>query len=69
MAIRYFSILALLFACALAAAAPNERETKVRQDKERMDADDFWIYNDLEKGMLAARRDNKPMLVVFRCIP
>jgi len=69
MAIRFFTVLAMFLSCALVVAAPNDRETKVRKDKERMDADDFWIYNDLEEGRLAARRSLKPMLVVFRCIP
>ncbi len=50
-------------------APPNQRETKVRNDKQKMEADDFWIYNDLDRGLSVAKREKKPLLVVFRCIP
>ncbi len=58
-----------LLASAIAHAAPNEREQKVRGDKQKMDADDFWIYNDLERGQLTGKREGKPLMVAFRCIP
>ncbi|TVP99672.1 MAG: PDZ domain-containing protein [Planctomycetaceae bacterium] len=45
------------------------REQKVREDRERVEAEGFWIYNDLERGFAEAERTDKPLLVVLRCIP
>jgi hypothetical protein len=49
--------------------AQNPREQKVRDDKKRVEAAGFWIYNDLAKGFAEAKKTGKPMLVVLRCIP
>ncbi len=64
-----FVLLLLLMSAPRCQAAPNEREQKVRGDKEKMEADEFWIYNDLEEGRLVAKREGKPLMVVYRCIP
>lgn len=45
------------------------REEKVRQDREKVEASGYWIYNDLERGFQQARETKRPMLVVLRCIP
>lgn len=45
------------------------REEKVRADKEKVEAEGFWIYNDLEKAYSTARETGKPILVVLRCLP
>lgn len=45
------------------------REQKVRSDKAKVEADGFWIYNDLALGMTEAKRTNQPLIVVLRCIP
>ncbi|MDP1796666.1 MAG: Trx7/PDZ domain-containing (seleno)protein [Planctomycetaceae bacterium] len=50
-------------------AIAQDRETKVRNDKKLLEANDHWIYNDLPKAERDARRLKKPILVVFRCIP
>jgi hypothetical protein len=50
-------------------AAPQDRETKVRNDRKNVEADDHWIYNDLERGIAEAKQGGKPLLVVFRCVP
>lgn len=47
----------------------KSREQKVREDREKVEAEGFWIYNDLAKGFEEAQRTGKPMLVVLRCIP
>ncbi len=47
----------------------QSREEKVRRDREKVLADGFWIYNDLEKGFAEAKRTGKPLVVVLRCIP
>ena len=30
---------------------------------------DLWVYNDLDKAMSVARKENKPLFVTFRCVP
>jgi hypothetical protein len=48
---------------------PPTREEKVRNDKKKIEEEGFWIYNDLEKGFVEAKKADKPMLVILRCIP
>ena len=45
------------------------REEQVRGDREKVEADGFWIYNDLPAAFAQAKRENKPIIVVLRCIP
>ncbi len=45
------------------------REQKVLADRQKVEADGFWIYNDLPRGFAEAKKTGKPMLVVLRCIP
>jgi hypothetical protein len=52
-----------------AVAQPPTREAKVRDDRQRVEAEGYWIYNDLEKGFLEAEQRKRPLLVVLRCIP
>ncbi len=56
-------------ALASVALGAGKREEQVRQDMKTVGNDPNWIYNDLSKGIAEAKRQNKPMLVVFRCIP
>jgi len=63
------SLVGLLIAASAWAAPPNEREAKVRGDKARLENDANWIYNDWDKAVAEARRANKPLLVILRCIP
>jgi hypothetical protein len=51
------------------AAQAQDRKAKVQQDKEKLADDATWIYNDLDRGLAQAKRSNKPLLVVLRCIP
>jgi serine protease Do len=48
---------------------PNPREKKVRDDKVKVEADGFWIYNDLPRAMAEAKKEGKPLVVALRCIP
>jgi hypothetical protein len=53
-------------------AAPmlaQDRKALVHQDRERFSASPDWVYNDLAKAQAAAQAANKPLFVVFRCIP
>jgi hypothetical protein len=56
-----------LFATANTVA--QTREEKVRDDKAKVEADGFWIYNDLAKGFAEAKESGQPIVVVLRCIP
>ena len=47
----------------------QDRDAKVRHDRETFQASKDWIYNDLGEGIRAAKASGKPLLVVFRCIP
>lgn len=49
--------------------AQPTREQKVRGDKTKVEADGFWIYNDLQRGMAEARKTGQPLIVALRCIP
>src|SRR4051794_37093666 len=50
-------------------AAAKTCEEKVRGDKEKVEADGFWIYNDLKRGFDEAKKTGRPIIVVLRCIP
>ncbi len=62
---------ALVLALALSAPAPAQtpREKKVRDDKVKVEADGFWIYNDLPRAFAEAKKEAKPLVVVLRCLP
>lgn len=49
--------------------AKPTRDEKVRSDKSDVLDDGYWIYNDLPKAIDTAKRSDKPLMVVFRCIP
>ncbi len=61
-------LLGLLAGTAIAQKPPT-REEKVRSDKEKAEAEGFWIYNDMPKAFAEAKATGKPILVVLRCIP
>src|SRR4051812_2962592 len=61
--------LVLIGLCLLAAGQAQDRDTKVRNDRETFQASKDWVYNDLEEGVRAAEAAGKPLLVIFRCIP
>ncbi len=47
----------------------QDRDAKVRNDRKAFQASTDWIYNNLDEGIKAAQAADKPLLVVFRCIP
>lgn len=59
----------LLFIAQTALAQKPTREQKVRADKAEVEAEGFWLYNDLDKAYQLARESGKPILVTLRCIP
>ena len=63
-------LLFILLLPSLVLAQPKKsREQKVREDRAKVVADGFWIYNDLPQAFAEAQRAKKPLLVVLRCIP
>lgn len=38
-------------------------------EDQHADGADLWIYNHIAAGMTAAREQNKPLFVTFRCVP
>lgn len=50
-------------------ASGQTREEKVRADRAKVEAEGFWIYNDLNRGIEQARESGKPIVVALRCIP
>ncbi|MGE0607326.1 MAG: Trx7/PDZ domain-containing (seleno)protein [Pirellulales bacterium] len=70
---RSVSLALLVFSLAAAslmlAAEPKDRRTKVLDDKDTFAENDIWIYNDLPKAFAEAKESEKPLLVVFRCVP
>jgi serine protease Do len=61
--------LALCLALPAVTEAQTPREKKVHEDRKKIEAEGFWIYNDLAKGFAESKKSGKPMLVVLRCIP
>jgi serine protease Do len=60
----------LLLSAALAVAAEPEG-TRLREAirDEHAAGADGWIYNNIAAGIQAARHENKPLFVTFRCVP
>jgi hypothetical protein len=50
-------------------AQQKTRDQKVREDRDKVTAEGFWIYNDLPAAFEKAKDSGKPLLVVLRCIP
>ena len=57
----------LLLACA--ACLAQTRDEQVRSDKQKLEDNEAWVYNNLEGAIVAARAEKKPLLIVYRCIP
>ena len=57
---------ALVLPFALSAASPLE---KVTEDMKTFSTPGRWIYNDLDRGIEQAKLRNKPLMIIFRCVP
>jgi hypothetical protein len=57
--------------CGLSASTlPGQtREERVRNDKKKVEAKGYWIYNDLPRAFDEAKKTGKPIVVVLRCLP
>ncbi len=54
---------------ASAAEPKKTREQLVREDRVKVEATGYWIYQDLAKGYAEAQQTGKPILVILRCLP
>lgn len=45
------------------------RDEKMERDRQRITAQGVWIYNDLAAARARAAEENKPLIVVLRCVP
>lgn len=70
--LRSILLLALIPVIACVPAIAQEKKTRdqmVREDREKVTTEGFWIYNDLARAFEVAKESGKPLLVVLRCIP
>ena len=68
---RSLALFCALSTCCISlfAATVKDREGALRQDRDTMENDARWIYNDVQRGFAEAKRTGKPLLVVLRCVP
>ena len=59
-------LVGLLVVMTSAIQAQNKRDTKVKEDRRNVSELRDWIYNDLPAGIREAKRNGRPLLVVFR---
>ncbi|PAY15606.1 peptidase [Rhodopirellula sp. SM50] len=66
---RAFSSLTLLLFALASALTAQTRDEIVRSDKEKVEREGFWMYNDIPGAFEEAKRTGKPIVVVLRCLP
>ena len=66
---RAFSSLILLLFALGTALTGQTRDEIVRSDKEKVEREGFWMYNDIPGAFEEAKRTGKPIVVVLRCLP
>ena len=59
----------VLAALGLGTLQAQTREEIVRADKEKVEREGFWMYNDIPGAFAEAERTGKPIIVVLRCLP
>lgn len=57
------------FLAVIALPATADPELKERLKDLHAEGQAQWIYNDISAGMAAAKKENKPLFVTFRCVP
>lgn len=62
-------LLSLIGANIAPAQEKLSREQKVLKDREHFQSDSSWIYNDFAAAMAEAKKRDKPILAVMRCLP
>jgi serine protease Do len=63
-------LLVLLLGCMVSEPLrAQSREEKVRNDKKKVEAEGYWIYNNLPQALQEAKESGKPIIAVLRCLP
>jgi len=63
-------LLTLIFVCLTTTAIhAQSRDEIVRGDKEKVEKEGFWMYNDIPGAFEEAKNTGKPIVVVLRCLP
>ncbi len=65
------TVLIVALSCGLSslALAQNQRDALIRQDRELWSQVEAWNYEDLESARDRAANEQKPLMVVLRCVP
>lgn len=63
------TVLAIFFIGTAVSHAAENRDAKVRNDKNHVEASGQWIYNEFDRALEEGQRTGKPILVTLRCIP
>ncbi|MCR9201256.1 MAG: PDZ domain-containing protein [Planctomycetaceae bacterium] len=64
---KTFWLAATLVLCSLADA--QTRDEIVRGDRKKVEAEGFWMYNDIPGAFRRAEQTGRPIVVVLRCLP
>ncbi|MDP6115635.1 MAG: hypothetical protein QGG53_27555 [Planctomycetota bacterium] len=62
----YFAGLLVLATSLSFAEKKKTRDQMVREDRQTLQSDQSWIYNDLPRAIEIASKTKKPLLIVFR---
>ena len=62
-----FLMAAVMLLCSVVTG--QTREEIVRGDRKKVEAEGFWMYNDIPGAFAKARETGKPIVVVLRCLP
>lgn len=70
---RHTAVATLIVFCSCVwlspAALAQTREETVRNDRKKVTAAGFWMYNDIPGAFERAKATGKPIVVVLRCLP
>jgi hypothetical protein len=61
--------LVVTFGSVVGSVNAQDRDTKVRDDRQIFLKRDAWVYNNLAASFAEARDSKKPILAVLRCVP
>ncbi len=67
--LRRVSLVLTIAFVTMSVAHAQDRDTKVRNDRDQLKDSDVWVYNDFDRGVTEAKKSGKPLMVVLRCIP
>ena len=62
--LKHFLIFMIFVSAVILCFGDGDRE--VAQDQVLVKSTGYWIYNDLDKGIVQAEKTEQPLLVVFR---